>query len=179
MHRKSTYGLTPQQLARLLDVSAHAPESKVVLSEDQTRNALLCEYLSRRLATDPPLREVLLHASGRSESQVQSLLDRSLRDALLHPGSDRTLLRVLKDHSKKMFSQITSGQEHVIGTAIYHAAIASALVHHGQRITQYPYEDLERHFAALANKTWMACELKALFLQAVEICCQRAHTEKD
>jgi hypothetical protein len=179
MKRKSTYGLTPAQLVRLLDVSANAVEAMDVMSDDQARNALLSEHLSRRLSHDPALQEALLHTPGQSDSHVQSLLDRSLRDALLAPGSDKALLRALKDHNKKLFSKITSGHEHLIGMTIYHAAIASALVHHGQRITQYSYENLEKRFAMLADKTWMACELKALFLQAATICRQRAYTEED
>lgn len=179
MKRKSTYGLTPRQLVRLLDVSVNAPESIDVMSEDQTRNALLSEHLSRRLSDDLPLREALLAASGLSESQVQSLLDGSLRDALLAPEDDQALLRVIKDYSKKLSSRIVSGPENRIGITIYHAAIASALVHHGQRIAQYSYETLERHFPALAGQPWMVCELRALFLQAAKSCQQRAHTEQD
>ena len=179
MKRKSTYGLTPAQLVRLLDVSAHAVEAMDGMSGDQTQNARLSEHLSRRLSQDVPLREALLHAAGPSKSQVESLLDRSLRDALLAPDSDKALLRTLKDHSKRLFSQITSGHEHLIGMTIYHAAIASALVHHGQRITRYSYEDLEKRFVTLADKPWMVCELKGLFLQATQICRQRAYSEED
>jgi hypothetical protein len=179
MKRKSTYGLKPTQLARLLHVSATAAESTDMMSEDQTRSDLLGEYLSRRLSNDLPLREALLAASGQSESQVQSLLDRSLQDALLAPDVDKILLRVIKEHGKKLSSKIASGPENLIGITIYHAAIASALVHHGQRITQYSYETLEKHFTSLAGQKWMVCELRALFMQAAKSCEQRAHTEED
>ena len=45
MEKKSTYGLRPAQLARLLDVSARAAESADLTSDDQIRSALLREAI--------------------------------------------------------------------------------------------------------------------------------------
>jgi len=78
-----------------------------------------------------------------------------------------------------MSSQITSGPENQIGLAVYHAAIASALVHQGERITQHSYETLGRHFSALAGQAWMVGELQALFAQAAEGCQRRIYSEQD
>jgi hypothetical protein len=179
MEKKSTYGLRPAQLARLLDVSARAAESADLMSDDQIRHTLLREHLSRRLSHDESLRDALLAAPGQTGSRIRALLDRSLRDALLAPENDTTLLRVIKDQGKRLSGRVASGHENQIGITVYHAAIASALVHHGQKITQYAYEALEQHFSALAGQTWMVCELQALFTEAAKSCRQRARTAQD
>jgi len=175
--RKSIYGLSPGQLTRLLDVSAKATQPVDLMSEDQTRSALLRERLDRRLSDDRLLQEALGTARGQSESGFRTLLDRSLREVLLTPGGDPVLLRALKDEGKRLSGRIASGHENQIGVALYHAAIASALVHQGQRITRYSYEVLERHFSTLAEQIWMVGELRTLFAQAAADCQRRMHSE--
>jgi len=167
---KSTYGLKPSQLGRLLAASAGALESREAMAGDQANETLLQQYLSRRLSSEPSFEEALLSAGGRSVEEVRPLLDRSMREVLLDPECDLAVLKAVKDHSKRRSAMVTSGSETLTTTALYYAAIAAALVYHGERITTYSTESLERRFSLLAERPWMDSECKALFVRAAEWC---------
>lgn len=170
MARKSTYGLTPAQLGRLLAVSAWALDSVDAGVEEHAKQTLLQEYLSRRLSEEPSLAEALLSDARRPAGEVHPLLDRSMRQALLDSRCDPDLLRVVKDHCKRLSAVVTSGPETLMTTTIYYAAIAAALVHHGQRISQLPGETLAERFSTLMQRPWMDPQLQGLFTEAAKIC---------
>lgn len=172
MVEKSTFGLTPAQLGRLLAVSAKTIESADAIVEDQVNQRLLQEHLSRRLSGEPSFEKTLLSEGGRTAGEVRPLLNRSVKEALLDPHGDLAVLRAIKDHSKRLSAMVTSGSETLMTTTIYHAAIAAAMVHHNQRISQYSCESLAERFSLLAQRLWMDQELKGLFSRAVEICRQ-------
>jgi hypothetical protein len=58
-------------------------------------------------------------------------------------------------------------------TVIYYASIASALVHHGHRITRLSYETLQNGYKELMEKPWVPAELKSLFEKASGVCRKR------
>ncbi len=65
---------------------------------------------------------------------------------------------------------VTSGSETLIATTVYYAAIAAALVHHGQRISQYSCGSLGQRFSLLAERTWIDADVRKLFAQAAGLC---------
>jgi hypothetical protein len=77
---------------------------------------------------------------------------------------------VIKEASKRLTTTSVSEAELAVVTTIYHAAIASCLVHHAKKITQHSYEKLDESFALLIEKKWMASELVELFSNARGIC---------
>lgn len=79
-------------------------------------------------------------------------------------------LEVIKEASKRLTTKSISEVELAVATTIYHAAIASCLVHHAKKITQHSYEKLDESFALLIDKRWMASELAELFSWARDIC---------
>jgi hypothetical protein len=170
MKKKSIYGLKPSQVGRLLSVSARVPESVSDMSDDQIKETVFRDRLNRRLSDDPSFRDALMSVSGRSTGCVSGSLDRSLKEVLLDPGCSATMLQAIKDHSKRLSATVTSGSETLITKTIYYAAIAAAMVHHGERISKYPRESLAQRFSLLAQRQWMDPELRGLFAQAAQLC---------
>jgi hypothetical protein len=175
MEKESTFGLTPAQLGRLLAVSARTEESADEMVEDRTRENLLQQHLLRRLSDHPYGQRDLSFETRQSTGEIPPQPDRSVKEALLDPRCDPDVLRVIKNHNKKLSATITSGPETAVTTTIYYAAIASALVYHHDRISQYSYTNLAERFTSQAQRAWLDQELKNLFVKAAEMCrsCRR------
>ena len=174
MTKKSIYGLKPSQLGRLLSVSARVPESVSDVSEDQIKEALFRDRLGRRLGDEPDLQETLKSVSAPAAGLAPHTLDRSLKDLLLDPQSDATVLQAIKNHTKRLSATVTSGSQTLVTTTIYYAAIAAALVHHHERITKYSWENLTERFSLLAQRMWIDEEIRGLFARAAECCREKS-----
>jgi hypothetical protein len=168
--RRTTFGLRRDQLEKLFviatkDQASVAPE---YVEED------LAEMLHRQLAEIMPGKSMLFPAaSERSEnepSDVISLIGRSLQEILFSPESSVKQLQTIKEISKRLTTTAIFEAERAVATTIYHAAIATCLVHHDRKISNHPYDRLDESFALLIDKKWMANELIELFSQARSIC---------
>ena len=168
--KRSTFGLKLDQLADLLAVAAedHAP------ADADCDHEHLAEMLRRRLTEVISGNSLLLTAlskiSASDQSNLTAMTGLSLLQVLSNPESNVSQLRVVKEASKCVSTSAVSEQERAAATTIYHAAIASCLVHHGKKITQHSYDKLAESFALLIEKRWMAQELVELFSDARRIC---------
>ena len=86
-----------------------------------------------------------------------------------NPKAEISLIRKLKDYSKKLSECAKSEAENDTSIAIYYAAIASALVFHDLRITKFSFESLNKAFCSLIDKPWMSGELITLFRKGLEV----------
>jgi hypothetical protein len=170
MENESTHGLRLDQLAGLFSLGVEDPDPACIEGNDEKMASQLREQLSCVLPRDMLLFDALIMMMGRLGCDVRSLAGRSLREVLLSPQSDLGLLQAVKDCSKKLSFSLDSKTEAALATTIYYAALASALVYHGKKITQYPYETLDQSFLTFAAKKWMAPELAGLFSRARSIC---------
>ena len=177
MDNKSTNRLKPDQLARLLSISVEDTDSVSIECDDKTTANLLQSKLRSTLPKDSFLLESLLIVMERLGHSMRSLVDKQLGEVLLDPKTDISLLRAIKDYSKEFSSSLVSEAETAVAITIYYTALASALVHHDNKITQYSYKNLGRYFALLKNKNWMTPELIDLFSKANSIC-QNKRDEK-
>jgi len=114
MEKKSTFGLTPSQLGRLLAASVRTTESVDTMTDDQANERLLQKHLSRRLAEEPSFEKAMLSGAKRPISEVQLLLDRSVRETLFDPQCDIAILQAIKEHGKRLSATVTSGSETLI-----------------------------------------------------------------
>ncbi len=168
--KRSTFGLRLDQLADLFGVAAddHA------LTETDCAHEHLAEILRRHLTEVMTGNSLLLTAvseiSASDKSDLTAMIGRSLLQVLSGPESSVSQLRVVKEASKSLSSTADSEQERAAVNTIYHAAIASCLVHHNKKITQHSYDKLDKSFALLIEKKWMAPELVELFSHAQRIC---------
>ncbi len=170
MGKKSTYGLTPDQLAELLSVGIDESNFVDRVSDDKAIADMLRNWLVRSLPKDSSLLDSLLVIMGRLGCGMQSLAGKSLGDVLLNPETDIGLLQAIKTYGKKLSYTVDSEAEKAIAITMYHAAIANSLVYHDKKISQLSYDKLEHSFAMLVDKEWMTSELKEMFSRAHSIC---------
>jgi hypothetical protein len=168
MDKRSTFGLRLDQLAGLFALGAEGP---VDMPEGrQKMTEMLEEHLTAALPTGVLVLDALMMMVRRLGYETQPLAGRTLKEVLLDRQSDIGLLRAIKECSKRLSLSLESKAEAAIATTLYYAAMASALVHHGQKITQHSRAALAEAFALLKDKPWMEPDLAALFSQAHDIC---------
>ena len=166
MDTKSTYGLKIEQLATIFSIGLETAIPMDEILDDDATARLLREQLTSTLPKDSFLLDSVLLIMGRLGCDVRSLAGKSLGEVLLDPGSDIGLLQAIKDHSKKLSHSSVCQAEAAVATTIYYAALASSLLYHDRKITQYSREDLDQSFAVLMEKKWMTPELAGLFRRA-------------
>ena len=170
MDKKSTYGLTLEQLAELLSIGIDEMNFLDELSDDEGIAGLLQDRLISSLPRDASLLDSLLVIMGKMGYGLQSLAGKSLGGVLLDPKTDIGLLQAIKTYGKKLSFTVDGENENAVAITIYHAAIASALVYHNEKISRFSYDKLDQSFAMLIEKEWMTEELKEIFSQARSIC---------
>ena len=170
MDNKTTFGLKLEQLAELFLISAGNANSEEVIFDDKIISDLLSEQLTSVLPKDSYLLNSLFMMMGRLGCDMRALVGKSLGEVLLNPGSNIGLLQAIKDYSKRLSYGFVSETETTVASSIYYATLASSLIYHDKKITQYSYKNLDQSFTVLAKKKWMPPELVSLFSRARKIC---------
>ncbi len=96
-----------------------------------------------------------------------------MSDLLLDSETDLAVFKVLKDYSKELARPGNTEARQAAATVIYYAAIASALLFHGEEATQQSYVKLHETFGDLEEKKWVPPQLKNLFRDAKAVGQQR------
>jgi hypothetical protein len=128
LKKKTTYGLSPRQLIRLLAIGRKGGDAPIGASVSKTPAEILGGILSSTLPLDPDSPNslpVVLDWTGR---KVLSASGRKIGDLLVEPKTDLEILRGLKEYGKTLASGTSAKAKQVAATAIYYAAIASVLV---------------------------------------------------
>lgn len=179
MKRKSTYGLKLEQFADLFSIGMEEEEPMEEICDDERITTLLHNQLNDALPKDSFLLDSLLLTMGRLGCDTRSLAGKSLGDVLLDPRSDIGLLQAIKDYSKELSCSLVSEAETVVATTIYYASLASSLLHHNKKLTQYSYEVLAQKFAVLIDKKWMAPQLAKLLTRASKVCQEKKSANEE
>ena len=164
----SILGLDGSKLADLLKVGsegARAPEDK-----NHEKVDLLNDILN---ATVPACLADEQRPSGKSgawKRTVEVLSGDRVGKLLQNPETEIALIRMIKEHGRRVSSPVRSEAEHQAGNTVYFAAIAHALVFHGIRITKLSNADLQKSFDSLTRQDWIPRWLIGLFERAAEIC---------
>jgi len=170
MAAKSIFGLCPQRLAKLLDAGSADEAANCQLPASQAAAQLLQQRLADPLDVDKSYVDSVSATLGRSCEELQPIAGRPLGDVLLDPTTSLATLEMLKEYGKGLSRRWDEGTEHVVAATIYFAAIASALVSHGCKITTRSYRDLADLLRILMNDRWITPELGGLFDSARTIC---------
>lgn len=101
---------------------------------------------------------------------LSDVAGQALGQLLMNPHTDLAIVRALKDYAKALSRCGAQGPEHTAAIVVYYAAIASALVFHGKKITRHSYETLRGAFSQLVEKNWLPREVKELFRRSREAC---------
>ena len=156
--------------------------------EDRTRK-LNRDQLARPLSTDAEdaraqaMRELLLLAppvstdtsdpsaqQAPASNKTVALPFRTIGDCLLDPEATVASITALKDHARKLVKHSENEAAQEAATALYYAAIASALVRHGEKITELSAAQLLTGFARLRAEPWLPDTLHDLFEKARSLC---------
>ena len=165
----TTFGVGSEQLARLLGIGLDLDDHEHC-SPNQAKAALLRTRLSGTLPLDPAVVDALPAILGRVCRELLPMGGRSLGGVLLDSETGLDVLETIKDYGKKLVAGKDSEAEHAVSTAIYFAAIASALLFHDQKITSYTYPALAEAFSTLIDKQWLAPELARHLAKARRLC---------
>ena len=172
MKEETTYGLSPDRLARLLALGLQGSENEEESPEDQSSGEALQAMLDRGLSVDPATPDSLAAVLKRPPDEVAAGTQ-TMGDSLLGSETDLEIIKTLKDHGKELVRSVDSEAKKAAATAVYYAAIGSALVFHDQKITQHSREKLAEAFADLEQKDWIPSELRDLFGKAKAACQER------
>ncbi len=175
MDKKSTtFGLGPEKLARLLNIGSDISETENDVDQKEKKAELLHDWLAATLPLDAVLLETLPTILQRLCRQLQPHVGEPFGNLLKEPKTDILVIRKIKDYSKKLVTSAKSEAEHDAATAIYFAAIASALLFHDRKITTFSYKSLDESFSKLINEKWIAKDIAELFSRACRACRQKS-----
>ena len=170
VEEETTYGLNPEQLAHLLAMGLHQKDKRGSGEVSRTNSDMLEDMLKSELPLDPAVPESLPAVLNRPCEELSDVAGQTLSQLLLSPQTDLAVIRTLKDYAKALSRRGAHEPEHAAAIVIYYAAIASALVFHGQKITRHSYETLREAFSQLVEKNWLPTEAKELFRKGEEAC---------
>jgi len=163
---QTTYGQTPERLARLLAIGVRDSNCKGNPGAGRTPAQVLRDMLSSDLPLDPAMPDSLPAVLNWPSDKVLAAASQTMNDLLLGSRTDLAVIKTLKDYSKELVRRGESEAKQAAATAIYYAAIASALVFHQHKITQHSSKRLDEAYTELERKPWIPSELKDLFKRA-------------
>ena len=168
--KESTFGISVKGLADLLGIGVgkHLPQ------DPASADRATAELLGARLAGTLPLETAVVNALpailGRLQKELLPLGGRPLGEVLLDADVELDAIVSIKNYGKKLAAQRDSPADHSAATAIYFAAIASALLFHDKKFTSYSYEHLRESFNELIEEPWIPSELSRHLSKARRLC---------
>ena len=173
MEEKTTYGLSPERLARLLALGVEGKEAEEKVRAVRTPGEALQEMLSSKLPFDAAHPESIPAVLKRTCDELLPFSSQTLQDLLLDSETGLPAIKRLKDYGKELVRITKAEAQQTAATVIYYAAIASALVFHQSKITGHSYGKLEEAYGDLEQRRWIPSDLKRLFRRAKAACQQR------
>lgn len=169
MTKKTFYTWNPQQLSQLLQIGTE----EAVQKGQRHRAGCLEQILSQSLPMDRAAAELLPELFRPFCRSMGLVTDEPVLGLLLNPGTPQELLGRIKQGAKTMMGEAVLESQRDAAGVVYYAAIAAALIRHGQRITGLPYSQLGYTLGRLKDRKWIPSELRGLFQEACKICKQK------
>lgn len=173
MNAKDTsFGSDPAGLASFVQMGAEAAGD-----DDMTAAEAKEDLLRRRLLGTLPPGTKQAHELAVLAGQLREAMPlggRALGEVLLDEQTEGPVLRRIKEYGKRLSVATDSPVERDVGLTVYYAAIASAVLFRGERITTYSYADLAEAFDRLVKKRWMNPPLARHFSKARNRCKKKA-----
>ena len=170
MKEGTTYGLSPERLARLLAIGLEKGDEEEKPSGERSVAEVLRDALSACPILDPAKLGSLPAVLNRPCAEMQAVAGRTIAELLFDSKTDLAIIRTLKEYGKELARRSGPEAEKAAVTAIYYAAIASALVFHGNKVTQHSCGALQESYEDLEQKEWISPDLKDLFKRAKAAC---------
>ena len=174
MSKEPTEVTSWDQLARLWGLASGERLPEEDEYADGMRAAYFLDHLEGPLPLSEEARSALPRMLGMFRRQFLPLAGKSMREALLDATTEIAAVEQIKDHARARGKTDCPEAEQAAMMALYYAAIAHALVHHGKRITAHGYGHLRSAYSQLIESKWVPEDLRALFAQARGACEERA-----
>ena len=160
---KTVYGTEAAKLAELLSVGTNPRQALERGSAGQQKADLIRDLLSAKLP---------LPQGSKSDpmdcfrTTIEAALSKPIGQLLSDTDIAMGVLQQIKAHGAGVSRASSSDIEREAANVLYYAALAAALVFHGQRITEFSYEELCDRFTKLIALPWITMPLCQLFKQA-------------
>jgi len=144
---------------------------------DATRIEVKEEALRQELSGILPIARDQLRELSALAARFRDALPlggQALGEVILDADTELAVLAKIKEHGKELSTATDSEVERDVGLTVYFAALAGALLYHGERITSYSYAAMADAFNRLAAKRWMEPRLARHFSKAARECKERA-----
>ena len=170
MSEESLFGLDPKKLDSVFSIVTQRTDTSSDQKSGQLLAELLQKWLQSNVCKDSPLLGEVFDTFERLNYNTELLANKSMREILLDPDTDITVLGALSDHSERLSSSTKSEAESTIAVIIHFAIRASLLVYHDKASDDFSKDDLSESFGDIFAKKWIPADLKGLFWQARKIC---------
>jgi hypothetical protein len=131
---------------------------------------VLQDILARPLPRDRPIPDSLRAVLKRPRDEVFATPGQTISDLLTKAETDLGVIKAIRDFGKELRRRTGPETQKAAATAIYYAAVASAVVFHQRKITRHSYAKLQKAYEDLEQKKWIPSDLKRLFKKAKEAC---------
>jgi hypothetical protein len=168
--RQTTFGLSPEKIAELLNIGSGIAQSEKEANQNQIKAELLRDRLAETLPLNPSMLKFMPKVLVHMCHKLEVLAGKPIGKLILDPQTDISLVKNIKDYSKNLSESAKTEAENDTSVAIYYAAIANALVYHNLHITKFSFQSLRRSFYSLVSKPWMSADFVNLFKKAKQIC---------
>lgn len=167
------FNLSIEQSTNLLKLALESNQNEKTQDKEKDRAELLLDILASKLPINPALLESLPDVLRSLSEELQSVSGLPLGKLLKNPKTKTTLLRRVKDFGKELGTSANDEIERDVALAIYFASIASALVFHNVKISEYSYKQLEQSFEKLSKEGWIPPNLTGLYKKACKYCIKK------
>ncbi len=170
--KKTTFGLNADKIVRFLKMGMEDELAKPECENDTnlSRANLLRDLLKDVLPAEAEAikgTSVLLRYFYR---EFLPLAGYSLGDLLNCPATDISVIKQIKNHAKELSAKGDSEIACETATTLYYGAIASALLFHNRKITQYSFGELNQSFSTISEQEWMSPIISQLIVRARQLC---------
>ena len=175
--RSQDFQLTQEQKSRLLKLGRRSEPRERRPDARQRKMDMLYDVINSSLPVDPSLADSLPAVVKGLSARLRSLAGQPIGNLLQDPATEIATIVRIKQYAKESGAFVDSEDTRDVYLAVYHAAIASAMLFHNEKITQHSYADLEQFFCSFARKDWMLDELVTLFTRAREYCLEKTQRQ--
>jgi len=161
----TTHGLSLKKVVELLNIGSDVGADRG--DADRDRMDLLNDRLNQTLPLyeDEPRRK-----STQLRRTIAVLSGEPIGKLLRDPKTELSVIKMIKEHGRKLADRSKSEAEHQAANTVYYAAIAHALVFYDTKITRFSKQDLRQSFDRLSRENWISAWLLELFAEAGNRC---------
>jgi len=171
-NESNNFDLTESQKSRLFGLGLESSPCDGSTDTNDQKRDLLYDILSSRLPVEPSVVDSLPRVVKDLCPSLNSVAGDTIGDLLGNPQTEISTIKRIKWYAKESGTSTESETQTDVYLVVYYAAIASALLFHGKKITQHPYEDLQEFFLSFSQEAWVLEEIKDLFRKA-QMHCER------